>query len=82
MTSQDTKINELSYILRLLFKQDNNDMSYISVVGNIMSISIYKDWINEMGGWECAQWDLNFDFLEEQSDDTQRIITEFLLQTT
>lgn len=70
---------ELNDILRILLRQDNDDMSYIEVNKNIMTISIYKDWIYETGGWEKVEWDLNFEFLKEQSEETQNIITEYLL---
>lgn len=68
---------ELNDILRLLFRQ--SDESYISVKENVLTLHVFKEWIYERGGWIEIEWNLYFEFLNQQTQKTQQKITEYLI---
>lgn len=67
---------ELNDILRLLFKQ--SDENYISIKNDILTLHVFKEWIYERGGWIEIEWNLDFEFLNQQNEKTQEKINEHL----
>jgi len=68
---------ELNDVLRLLFKQ--SDENYITIEETLLTINVYKDWVYETGGWIKIEWNLDFEFLDQQIEKTQEEINKYLI---
>lgn len=68
---------ELNDVLRLLFKQC--DENFITIKEPLLTIHVYKNWIYETGGWIEIEWNLDLEFLNQQSEKTQGEINKYLI---
>lgn len=70
---------EINDILRIFFKLDN--FNYISCIeDNKLHLEVFKDYFyDNRGGWLTIIWDLNYEHLHEQSEETKKLIQEYLL---
>lgn len=66
---------ELNDILRMLYKDNEKNYIQIDVVKNLIYLNYFNDYYYDgVGGFDDLIWDLNGDFLENQSKETQEYL--------
>lgn len=66
---------ELNDILRMLYKDNEENYIQIDVVKNLVYLNHFNDYyFDGAGGFDSITWNLNGEFLENQSKETQEYL--------